>query len=68
LVSGWVVCGFLLVVECWGTLTVLQDWDPHGTLLWLTMLLSVAQLACLTGALALIARVMSHPAVHRGRL
>jgi hypothetical protein len=68
LVPACIVCSFLLLLEGWGTLAVLQDWDPHATLLRLTILLSVVQLACLAGALALMARVISHPAVHRGRL
>jgi hypothetical protein len=68
LMPGTFVCGLFLITECYGTVVVLHDWDPHGTLRWLTVVLSVLQLACLTGALALMAKVMSHPAVHRGRL
>jgi len=68
LVPGCAVCGFLLLMECYGTVAVFQDWDPHGTLLWLTVVLSVLQMACLTGALALMATVMNHPAVRQDRL
>jgi hypothetical protein len=68
LMPGWAVCGILLIVECYGTLAVLHDWDPQGTLRWLTVVLSVLQLACLMGALALTTKVMTHPAVHHGRL